>query len=221
MAAQFERDGGILTGHAGGRLDAFEADELYRQIRGALHDDDCGLIIDLAGCHYLSSGGIRTFVACQKEMARRHGGFALAGVPDYPMKVLRMAGFTSVFQIFPSAGAARESLVKSVAGRDGLASPPGHGAATDSVSFFAGDGNEAASLHIIGDLNNVLNSRITEKDIRLCRFSEIEYSLGLGALGASVADAMPLLGEMITLHGPMVWLPTDGHTTPVFYTAGP
>jgi hypothetical protein len=29
---------------------------------------------------------------------------------------------------------------------------------------------------------------------------------------------MPLLGEMITLHGSMVWLPTDGHNTPDFLT---
>lgn len=201
--------------------DAFEADGLYRQVRGALHDDDCGLIIDRAGCHFPSSGGIRTFVACQKEMARRHGGFALAGVPDYTVTVLRMAGFTSVFRIFPLAGAARESLVKTVAGRDGPVSPPGTVPQRAAYPFFSGDGNEAGSLTIIGDLNIVLSSRITEKDIRLSRFSGIDYSPGPGALGAPVADAMPLLGEMITLHGPMVWLPTDGHTTPVFYTAGP
>jgi len=42
------------------------------------------------------------------------------------------------------------------------------------------------------------------------KFSEVTYSLGLGALGADVNEAMPLLGEMITLHGSMVWLPTDG-----------
>jgi hypothetical protein len=27
---------------------------------------------------------------------------------------------------------------------------------------------------------------------------------------------MPFLGEMITLHGSMVWLPTDGNSTPDF-----
>jgi hypothetical protein len=29
---------------------------------------------------------------------------------------------------------------------------------------------------------------------------------------------MPLLGEMITLYGSMVWLPTDGNNTPDFLT---
>ena len=29
---------------------------------------------------------------------------------------------------------------------------------------------------------------------------------------------MPLMGEMITLYGSMVWLPTDGNNTPDFLT---
>ncbi len=220
MATQFERSDGVLIGHVDGRLDAFGANELSGQIRDSLHDDDRALVLDLASCPYLSSGGIRVFLAYQREMQRRQGGFALAGVPEYPLKVLGMAGFTSVLAIFPSVEAARESLGRFVPDRNTAAGPLPQGIAENRVSFTGGAaGREGdASLRIIGDLNNVLYSRITERDIRLRRFSEIDYSLGLGALGASVADAMPLLGEMITLHGSMVWLPTDGHNTPDFLT---
>ena len=70
----------------------------------------------------------------------------------------------------------------------------------------------------MGDLNKVIFARIAEADIREKKFSEVMYSLGLGALGADKKDAMPLLGEMITLHGSMVWLPTDGNNTPDFLT---
>ncbi len=73
-------------------------------------------------------------------------------------------------------------------------------------------------LRVTGNLDNVLYSRITEPDVKQKKFSEVTYSLGLGALGADVKDAMPLLGEMITLHGSMVWLPTDGNNTPDFLT---
>ena len=51
-----------------------------------------------------------------------------------------------------------------------------------------------------------------------CRFQIFRYSLGLGALGSDVKEAMPVLGEMITLYGSMVWLPTDGNNTPDFFT---
>ena len=77
---------------------------------------------------------------------------------------------------------------------------------------------QAPVLRVLGDLNKVLYAKITEADIRAKKFSEVNYSLGLGALGASVKDALPLLGEMITLHGSMVWLPTDGNNTPDFLT---
>ena len=68
-------------------------------------------------------------------------------------------------------------------------------------------------LRVVGDLNKVLYTKISEADIRKKKFSEVTYSLGLGALGADVKEAMPLMGEMITLYGSMVWLPTDGNNT--------
>jgi hypothetical protein len=49
--------------------------------------------------------------------------------------------------------------------------------------------------------------------MRSKRFSATEYSLGLGALGDKLADYLPILGEMMTIGGTMVWLPTDGHDT--------
>lgn len=62
----------------------------------------------------------------------------------------------------------------------------------------------------------MLYARLGEEDIRSRRFSKTEYSIGLGALGMSVNDCMPFLGEMITIGGTMVWLPTDGNDTPDF-----
>jgi hypothetical protein len=73
-------------------------------------------------------------------------------------------------------------------------------------------------LRVLGDLDKVIHAKITEPDIRAKKFSEVTYSLGLGALGSGVKDAMPLMGEMITLYGSMVWLPTDGNNTPDFLT---
>jgi hypothetical protein len=73
-------------------------------------------------------------------------------------------------------------------------------------------------LRVTGDLDKVIYAKIKKPDIRAKKFSEVTYSLGLGALGPGVEEAMPLLGEMITLYGSMVWLPTDGNNTPDFLT---
>jgi anti-anti-sigma factor len=220
MEARSERKDGVVVLYVTGRLDAFGAQQLDHWARDALSDDDHDLVIDLAGSSYLSSGGIRIFSALKKEMKRRNGRFALAAVGEYPKKVLDMAGFSSVLEIFPDAGTAVADIAhkkknpslfgelfykKIIAGGVQLTIEPGR-ILTPSV------------LRVTGNLDNVLYSRITEADVKQKKFSEVTYSLGLGALGADVTEAMPLLGEMITLHGSMVWLPTDGNNTPDFLT---
>jgi hypothetical protein len=73
-----------------------------------------------------------------------------------------------------------------------------------------------ASLKTVGDLSKVMTAALEPQDIRRRRFSDAEYSIGLGALGGSLEDCLPLLGEMMTSGGIMVWLPTDGNDTPDF-----
>ena len=220
MEARSERKDGVVIFFVSGRLDAFGAQQLDTWARGAIHDDDKELVVDLAGTGYLSSGGIRIFNGLKKEMKRRNGRFALAAVGEYPKKVLDMAGFSSVFDIFPAADLAvsdiahkrknptlfNEIFYKKILG-DGV-----------QLTVEPGWMTTPPVLRVLGDLNKVLYSQLTESDIKSKKFSEITYSLGLGALGASVKEAMPLLGEMITLYGSMVWLPTDGNNTPDFLT---
>jgi len=220
MEARSERIEGVLIFFVTGRLDAFGAQQLDAWTRDALHDDDHELVIDLAGSSYLSSGGIRIFNALKKEMKRRNGRFALASVTEYPKKVLDMAGFSSVFELFAST----EDAVKDMAKK--RKDPTlfsdifykkifGEGV---TLTIEPGWMTTPPVIRVLGDLKKILYSRITEADIKTKKFSEINYSLGLGALGANVREAMPLLGEMITLYGSMVWLPTDGNNTPDFLT---
>jgi anti-anti-sigma factor len=220
MEARSERKDGVLIFFVSGRLDAFGAQQLDTWTREALHDDDRELVLDLTDCGYLSSGGLRVFNALKKEMKRRNGRFALAAVGEYPKKVLDMAGFSTVFDLFPTTDLAvtdithkrknltlfNEIFYKKIMG-EGV-----------QLTVEPGWMTSPPVLRVLGDLNKVLYSRITEPDIKARKFSEITYSLGLGALGASVTEAMPLMGEMITLHGSMVWLPTDGNNTPDFLT---
>jgi anti-anti-sigma factor len=220
MEARSERKDGVVIFFVSGRLDAFGAQQLDTWVREALHDDDKELVVDLTGTGYLSSGGLRVFNALKKEMKRRNGRFALAAVGEYPKKVLDMAGFSSVFDMFPSVDLAvadithkrknpslfNEIFCKKIMG-EGV-----------QLTIEPGWMTAPPVLRVLGDLNKVLYSKLTESDIKARKFSEITYSLGLGALGADVKEAMPLMGEMITLYGSMVWLPTDGNNTPDFLT---
>jgi len=220
MEARSERRDGVLVFFINGRLDAFGAQQLDTWVKDALHDDDRELIIDMTGTNYLSSGGIRLFNGLSKEFKRRSGKFVLSSVGEYPMKVLDMAGFLSIFTIYPTTGEAVVDLGRKRKNPSLFNEIFHKKIIGDGVTMTVEPGSKAAApvLRVTGELKKVLNASITEADIRTKKFSEVTYSLGLGALGADAKDALPVLGEMITLHGSMVWLPTDGNSTPDFMT---
>ncbi|MBP1929277.1 anti-anti-sigma factor [Methanolinea mesophila] len=219
MERETERIKGVLVIRCRGRLDAFGAEKLEETLKSSLQDDDTSVVIDLGEVPYLSSGGIRILLEYRKKLKERGGILALARVGQYPRQVLDMAGFSSVFSLYPTLEEAVASARKTT-DRDDLLMElmnPASVRGDLKLSIEPGKPN-VAGLRVVGHIDDVLRAKIRKEDIHILSFSESEYSLGLGALGATVDDALPLLGEMITLHGTMVWLPTDGNNTPDFFT---
>ncbi|TAJ43852.1 STAS domain-containing protein [Methanofollis fontis] len=218
MEITTERQDGIPVIGVKGRFDGYTAGKVDEALDGALRDDDRSTVIDLEGTTYISSAGIRVILALQKLLKGRGGGTVLCGVGEYPMQVLSMAGFDRVFTICTGRADALERCHRredSLSLIDELESPS---VEYEGIRFRFERGSPRDSvLKVTGSLDDLLHSRLSAGDIRAEPFSGIRYSLGLGALGAGVEDAMPLLGEMMTIHGAMIWLPTDGHDTPDFF----
>lgn len=210
-----ERMDGILIISPEGRLDAYGASKLDENLIKLIKADVFYVVLDLADVSYLSSGGIRTFLKTQRKLTEREGNLSLCNVKKYPREVLEMAGFDQIFPIYPNRNAAVDSYRK----------PPTEPVPIDgelnplyedeiiSLTPLAVSSNES-SLKVLGNINNVLYARLGEDDIYSRRFSETEYSIGLGGLGEDIKDYIGIMGEMITIGGTMVWLPTDGHDTP-------
>ncbi|WP_292517765.1 STAS domain-containing protein [Methanoculleus sp.] len=219
MELQIERIDGILTFSMRGRLDGYGAGQVSDAVQASLQDDDRSIVFDLAGVNYLSSAGIRVLIAAKKQLKERNGILALAGMQEYPKSVLDMAGVASVFSTYArveEAVAACRRPQDSLSVINEIARTP---VMRNGVAYtIERASTQRSSLRATGSLNKMLHARLAEEDIRAIPFSALQYSLGIGALGASVADVLPLLGEMITLHGSMVWLPTDGNATPDFFT---
>ncbi|HTY15991.1 MAG TPA: STAS domain-containing protein [Methanoregulaceae archaeon] len=202
-----------------GRLDGFGSQQLDESIREIIPDDTRSVILNLAGVEYLSSAGIRVFLALKKRLKLRGGTLVLTNVGEFPRNVLEMAGFLKVFDIYPSVKEAEIACRARPDAEDLLpVEHPKTFTVHDVVYAVESRSSTPASLIVTGDLAKVLESSITKDDIRTIGFADADYSLGLGALGKNIDDAMPLLGEMITLHGSMVYVPTDGHRTPDFFT---
>jgi len=201
-----------------GRLDGYAASQVTAEIERTLRDDDRSVVFDLEGLTYMSSAGIRIILALQKKVKARNGRIALCNVGEYPKNVLSMAGFDRVFPIFSSREEAFQEVRKREDSLSLIADLKDPMVEREGARFrFEPASRAPASLRVKGSLAALLHARIREEDLSAERFSDIKYSLGLGALGSGVEDAMPFLGEMMTIHGSMIWLPTDGHETPDFF----
>jgi anti-anti-sigma factor len=215
---KFERKNSILIVAPEGRLDAFEAINLGKELDNLLKEDDFYLVLDMSGVPYLSSGGIRTLLVAQKKLARKNGRLCLCNVSEYPAQVIKMAGMDVIFTFYDSVDAAASQilLLENIkrSEKDWRSLPCYNRKQTSFHVFQAAE--SAAALKIVGNLMKVMHATLEPDDIRKRRFSETEYSIGLGALGGSLEDCLPLLGEMMTIGGTMVWLPTDGNDTPDF-----
>jgi len=218
MNTKTERKNGILVVALEGRLDAFEAANLGKELEALLKEDDSYLVVDMVKVTYLSSGGIRVLLATQKKLTKKNGQVCLCGLMEYPAQVLKMAGMDSIFTTYNTVDEAVNhiSILENMkrSGKDWRHLPCYLRSHTSFRVFHAT--NRAATLKIVGNLMKVMHATLEADNIRQRHFSEAEYSIGLGALGNSPKDCLPLLGEMITIGGTMVWLPTDGNDTPDF-----
>jgi anti-anti-sigma factor len=189
-----------------GRLDAHVCGELERQLEVSFGGGTKNLVLNLQDVTYLSSASLRVFLQFHRQAARQGGQFGLAGLQPYCLEVMRISGLAAAIPIFPTGA---EALAAFEPGGDQRVLPVGR--------FRFSPGNDApAAIEVLGHIDDVLASRVTADGLKSKRFSAKGYSIGLGGLGASDAEVLPLLGEMMTIGGTMVWLPTDGGDTPDF-----
>jgi anti-anti-sigma factor len=218
MKISSERMNGILVAVPEGRLDAFEAASLGKEIDTLLEEGDSYLVLDMAGVSYLSSGGIRVLLGTHKKLSKKNGRVCICSLQEFPAQVLKMVGIDSLFNKYDTAGEAVNNILIAEnmkrCEKDWRNLPCYHRGNASFHIFHSSD--RASRLKIVGNLMKVMHATLEPEDIRQRHFAEAEYSIGLGALGGSMEDCLPLLGEMMTIGGTMVWLPTDGNDTPDF-----
>lgn len=218
MDINTKRTNDILQISVKGRLDTFGALELGDAFNSVIKKNDTHIIVDMNDVYYLSSAGIRILLQLNKKLKKRGGDLHLCHVNQYPSEVLEMTGLDNVFLIHSGKEKAifhiTEKLYKTkINWKDALSYTKNN----IEITVYKSS-QKSAILKAVGDISKVLFAQLEQKDIYSKKFSETEYSIGLGALGDDVNEYMQILGEMITLSGTMVWLPTDGHDTPDFLT---
>ncbi len=101
---------GITTLALEGRLDTITASDLEHAINSRIDGGDRKILLNFAKTSYISSGGMRVLLATAKKLRNDGDRFGLCNLTPEVHKVLKLAGFTSLFSIYASEAEARAGM---------------------------------------------------------------------------------------------------------------
>lgn len=105
-----KRIGGVNVISLSGRLDAYSANEVEKKLDSLIDAAQVRLVISLEKLEYISSSGLRVFLAALKKTKKQQGNIKLACLKPYIKEVFDIAGFTQLFNMFDTEEAAVNSF---------------------------------------------------------------------------------------------------------------
>ena len=99
------RDGNTILS-VNGRIDTLTAPELEQAINTEIGRGNKKILLVFSEVSYISSGGLRVLLATAKKLKNPGDKFGICNLQPEVLKVFRLAGFTSIFSIYPSEGEA-------------------------------------------------------------------------------------------------------------------
>ena len=88
-----------MTAIISGRLDTPSAVSAQKDIVPLLENADKEIVIDCENLQYISSSGLRLFLAIRKEVAAKGGKVIVEHISEDIRKVFMMTGFIQLFEL--------------------------------------------------------------------------------------------------------------------------
>lgn len=85
-----------------GRIDHHLTPKLDETLINLSQKGQNRLLIDLSAVHYINSGGLRCLLSAWRRSRREGGDVVLCGLNGRLQELFQMAGFDTVFNIYPS-----------------------------------------------------------------------------------------------------------------------
>jgi anti-sigma B factor antagonist len=99
MTITIKEENGGLTAYFDGRLDTPAAIKAQQEMSPLMEKADKVITIDCTQLEYISSSGLRLFLALRKETAAKGGKVVIQNINDEIKKVFMMTGFFNLFEI--------------------------------------------------------------------------------------------------------------------------
>ena len=107
---QTTSDAGILTLTMSGRLDADTTEQFGDVLNRCIEQGSHKIILDFAGVDYVSSVGLRALMVGAKRVAPLGGKIVICAPQARVLKLLELAGFTSILTVAATRDDALERL---------------------------------------------------------------------------------------------------------------
>ncbi len=93
---------GIEILKVSGRIDPSTSNQLEAEIDSALNAEASLLVLNLSEVDFISSTGLRIFLSALKKAKSKNGDVKICCMNSNVEKIFKIAGFVSLFDIFPT-----------------------------------------------------------------------------------------------------------------------
>jgi len=103
-----EGGGAVAFVRVGGRLDTLTAPEFTEQALALVDGGRTRVVFDLSAVEYVSSAGLKAFLATAKHAGAQGGAVALCSLQEPVERIFLIAGFDAFLRLCPDRDAALE-----------------------------------------------------------------------------------------------------------------
>ena len=106
MEIQEHQNGDVDVVSVSGKLDAYSSAYLDKKFNSLIAASRVKLVVNCEKLEYVSSSGLRVFIAALKKAKKLNGDVKLSCLKPPILEVLKMSGFTQLFTITESVSTA-------------------------------------------------------------------------------------------------------------------
>jgi len=107
---QTEKHGDVLVVKLDGRLDVQNSMKVEQAINAIIDEGETKLVFDLHGVEYLSSSGLRIFIATTRRLKAENGMLKLSRMSDSVKKIFEVVELYPLFSVYTSIEEAAASF---------------------------------------------------------------------------------------------------------------
>ncbi len=177
-----------------GRIDGITAFDVEKELEKHISNGDRTILVDFSEVKYISSAGLRIFVGLQKNLTKIGGEIILYSIIPSVYEVFRISGLNKVFKIIGDKTGLTELLGLNEEEETGKLEANGV-----KIEFIKHH-HPVGKLFTIGSQNKLESSSYSSGDVVGLIPDDIEFGVGLAALGNSYEDYKNVFGESLVIH---------------------